>query len=235
MEITVVHGQAHKGSTYHVSRELISHLEGNEKAVVHSFMLPIDGPNFCVGCFSCIYKGEGFCPHQEKMKTIVEALEASDVIIIDSPTYCFEMTGQLKTLFDHLGFMWMTHRPNGKMFNKVGVAISTAAGAGAKRVTKSIRLQFTWWGVGKSFRLPVLVNAKSYKEVSDEKKIEITKKTSKLAKKITKELGNVKTNFISKFLFKLMSMMHKTNTWNPVDKDHWEKQDWLKKTKPWRV
>ena len=30
---------------------------------------------------------------------------------LDKLTYCFEMTGQLKTLFDHLGYLWLSHRP----------------------------------------------------------------------------------------------------------------------------
>ncbi|OHE25505.1 MAG: hypothetical protein A2Z84_08850, partial [Tenericutes bacterium GWA2_35_7] len=217
MEITVIHGQMHKGSTYHVTEELTKKLALNDSDIIHTFSLPQQGPQFCVGCFSCIYKGESFCPHASQVKPIVDAMISSDVIIIDSPTYCLEMSGQLKTLFDHLGYMYMTHRPQGIMFKKIGVAISTAAGAGAKNVTKTIKKQMFWWGIGKTYRLPVLVQAKSFSEVSDKIKQGIILDTDRLASRILKKVNHVKPRFLSKALFTLMSMMHKTNTWNPID------------------
>ncbi|HEY8391580.1 MAG TPA: NAD(P)H-dependent oxidoreductase, partial [Capillibacterium sp.] len=44
------------------------------------------------------------------------------------------MTGQLKTFLDHMGYRWLPHRPHPQMFRKIGLAVSTAAGAGAKKV-----------------------------------------------------------------------------------------------------
>jgi hypothetical protein len=35
-------------------------------------------------------------------------------------------------------YRWMSHRPHPKIFGKVGLVISTAAGAGAKKVTKAL-------------------------------------------------------------------------------------------------
>ncbi|MBN2504583.1 MAG: NAD(P)H-dependent oxidoreductase [Bacilli bacterium] len=234
MEITVIHGQIHRGSTYHVSEALINSLKQSPDDQVNSFMLPLDGPTYCVGCVSCIYKGESYCPHKDKVKPIAEAILRSDVIIIDSPTYCLDMSGQLKTLFDHLGYIYMTHRPNGEMFTKIGVAVSTAAGAGAKSVTKSIAKQMFWWGVGKTYRLPFLVKAKNYQEVPELIKAKIAEKTKKLGCKIQTKIGHVKPGLKSKALFKIMSMMHRGNTWNPIDKNHWESRSWLNKATPWR-
>ena len=57
MEITIIHGQGHEGSTYHVTAMLKEKLakEGDE---AHEYFLPADGPEFCVGCFGCMFKGE---------------------------------------------------------------------------------------------------------------------------------------------------------------------------------
>ena len=95
---------------------------------------------------------------------------ASDVLIFDSPKYCYEMSGQLKTLFDHYGYIWMSHRPRKEMFTKIGVGISTVAGGGAKKVTKSITKQLMWWGIGKMYQLLFNVNASSWKDVKEKKK-----------------------------------------------------------------
>jgi multimeric flavodoxin WrbA len=235
MKITVIHGQLHKGSTYHVTEELIGYLKQSDTDEVYSFSLPIDGPSFCVGCFGCIYKGESNCPHQVKVQAIVSAMVESDVIVIDSPTYCLEMSGQLKTLFDHMGYMYINHRPEGKMFQKIGVGISTAAGAGAKHVTKSITKQMFWWGIPKRYRIPVLVMAKSYSEVSEKIKVKITKQTKKVAQQIHHNLGHPHRDFLQRTLFRLMAMMQKNNTWNPIDIVHWENHGWINKIRPWRV
>jgi len=48
-----------------------------------------------------------------------------------------EMSGQLKTFFDHMAYRWISHRPHPSMKNKIGVAISTTAGAGAKGPQKN--------------------------------------------------------------------------------------------------
>ena len=61
------------------------------------------------------------------------------------------MSGQLKTFLDHLAYRWMAHRPYPKIFNKVGLVVSTAAGAGTKKVTKSLSDNLFYWGVPKIY------------------------------------------------------------------------------------
>ena len=119
MKITLIHGQAHKGSSYNIARQIADKLpaEGREVA---EFFLPRDAPGYCSGCFRCFNEGEEACPQAEKVQAVARSMEDSDIIIIDSPTYCLNMTGQLKTLFDHFAYMWLSHRPREAMFSKVG-------------------------------------------------------------------------------------------------------------------
>ena len=138
MDITIIHGQSHKGSTFHITDMMKQNLTDDD-TVIHEYFMPKDAPDFCIGCFNCIQKGEIYCPHADKVQEIVASMCLSEVIIIDSPNYCFEMTGQLKTLFDHMAYMWLSHRPRKQMFTKVGIVVSTAAGAGAWRRCPSCR------------------------------------------------------------------------------------------------
>ena len=247
MRITIIHGQSHKGSTYHITEQMKNKLsnkcnannksnacnkntESSASPIIYEFFMPADAPDFCVGCFRCIMKGEDSCPHQENIQKIVKAIEASDVIIVDSPTYCMEMTGQLKVFFDHLAYMWLSHRPNPAMYAKVGIVVSTAAGAGAKRVSKSISHQLFWLGISKCFQLPVNVNASSWNEVSAEKKNKIEARTDKIA---GKAMRKATVGIKSRFMFTVMRMNQKANTWNPIDKNHWEENGWLGKVRPW--
>lgn len=152
MKVAVIHGQAHKGSTYNVTRSLLDQLNCEEADIME---FQVNGMGQCMGCFSCILKDEERCPHRAQVEPIILAMEEADVIVVESPNYVMGMTGQLKSFFDHLGYRWMAHRPNGEMRKKIAVAISTTAGSGAKKATKDIATQFMWLAIGKyiSFRL----------------------------------------------------------------------------------
>lgn len=45
--------------------------------------------------------------------------------------------------------------------------------------------------------------------------------------------GKAKPSLKLKFMFGIMKGSQKNNKWNSTDKQHWESQGWLKKTKPW--
>lgn len=169
------------------------------------------------------------------MQIIVKSMERSDIIVFNSPTYCYGMTGQLKTFLDHLGYMWIPHRPNKKMFNKVGIVVSTASGTGAKKVTKALKQQMIWLGISNVFKYSKNVNASSWERVPDEIKKSIEEDTNKLAVKIQSKTKNIRVNFKLKFMFMIMRMMQKTNDWNVTDRNYWEKNGWLGKERPWQT
>ena len=127
MKIVLINGQNHKGSTYHVGRQLAEKLGGDVK----EFFLPRDFGEFCTGCAGCFMKGESACPHYEKLRPVTEAMDEADILILTSPVYVYHATGSMKAFLDHYGYRWMVHRPEEKMFRKQAVCISTAAGAGS--------------------------------------------------------------------------------------------------------
>lgn len=233
MEITIIHGQGHKGSTYHATAMLKEKLarEGDE---VHEYFMPADAPGFCIGCFGCMTRGEEYCPQAEKANRLVDSILRSGIIIIDSPTYCLEMTGQLKTFFDHFGYIYMSHRPRKEMFSKTGIVASTAAGAGAGKVTKSVARQMFWWGIPKIYRLNFSVNASSWDSVPEKIKARIKKKAEKISRSVLNMRGEPKPGIATRFMFGIMRQMQKANTWNEIDRKYWEKKGWLGAARPWK-
>ena len=153
MIITVIHGAMHKGITYSMTRAVLDKL-GNDNEI-HEFFMPADGPGYCVGCYNCFMKGEEYCPDAKKVQPIVKAIEQSSLIILDSPCYCLEMSGALKNMMDHLAYRWVTHRPDGRMYSKIGLTVSLSAGAPPKNVTKSMARQLKWMGVAKRYQFPL--------------------------------------------------------------------------------
>jgi len=230
MKITLIHGQDHKGSTYHIARMTAEKIGGD----INEFFLPKDFGEGCSGCLACLHKGRKFCLHSEKVGIIFDSMLASDIIIIGSPTYVFEMTSHLKGFFEHIFTAWLAHRPEQAMFSKTAVAVSTAAGAGMNRVTKSIAKQLFYLGVSKIYRIPFRVMAASWDGVSDKTKSKINKRTDAVARKIVSKKGRAAPGMRSKFMFSMMRNFQKGNDYATLDRAYWEEKGWLGKGRPWQ-
>ena len=228
MKVLIIHGQSHKGSTYHIANMLAEKLGGETT----EFFLPKDFGQFCAGCTNCFVKSETACPHYSQLDPITKAIDDADIIIMASPVYVFHATGAMKNLLDHYGYRWMAHRPEEKMFGKQAVIISTAAGIGMKSTNKDIADSMFYWGIAKIYQYGIAVQETSFDRVSDKRKQQIEKKISNMAAKIRNKQGKVKPGIKTKLFFNIMRMAQK-NGWNQADMDYWKEKGWLDKKRPW--
>ena len=228
MKITVIHGQSHKGSTYNIAKELYEKLGGE----VTEFFLPTDFDCFCKGCAVC-FTDETKCPDYEKLKPLTDAIDSADVIIFTSPVYVMHATGGMKAFLDHYGYRFMVHRPEEKMFTKQAVCISAAAGAGMGSTMKDIADSTFFWGIAKTYRLGVAVMETRWENVKPEIKQKIDRKTTSLAKRISKRVGKVSPDLKTRGFFMIMSMMQK-NGFNPADVRYWKEKGWTEGKRPWK-
>lgn len=228
MRIVIIHGQSHKGSTYHIARMLGEKLEGD----ITEFFLPKDFGSFCVGCTNCFQKSETLCPHYQSLLPITSAMDNADVIILASPVYVYHATGAMKVFLDHYGYRWMVHRPEEKMFKKQAVCISTAAGAGMKSTNKDMADSTFFWGIGKTYKYGVAVREVSWDMVNEKTKAQIDKKTTALASKIKRKNGHISPSIKTKAFFHIMRMLQK-HGWNEADVKYWKEKGWWGKERPW--
>ena len=77
MKTVIIHGQSHKGSTYHIANQLAEKIGGD----LTEFFLPRDFDEFCVGCTMCFMESEEKCPHYGKLQPLTRAMAEADVII----------------------------------------------------------------------------------------------------------------------------------------------------------
>lgn len=229
MNITILHGQSHKGSTYHIAHTLAEQLDGDTTEI----FLPNDFGDFCIGCTACFCKSETQCPHHHKLAPITKAIDEADVLILASPVYVYHATGAMKALLDHYGWRWMVHRPEESMFTKQAVCISTAAGAGMKSTNRDMADSTFWWGVARTYSYGVAVAETSWERVSDKKKLRIEKKLSALAKKISNRQEQVTPSVKTRLFFLVMRQMQK-HGWNQADMDYWNAKGWTEKKRPWK-
>lgn len=230
MKITVVYGQNHKGSTYHVARMLAEKLDGE----ITEIFLPRDFGEFCVGCANCILQDAKYCPHAEALQPLTQKLDEADVIILASPVYVYHATGSMKAFLDHYGWRWMVHRPERSMFRKQAVCISTAAGAGMKSTLKDMADSLWFWGVGRVYRYGLAVYAINYGHMSEKKKRDIDRKTTALAKKIKARDGKVQPSLKTKAFFTMMHMVRCKKPSDDADGTYWKQQGWTGRKRPWK-
>lgn len=233
MNVVMIHGVAHKGSTYHITQLLLKHLSSSHLTVTE-FFLPLDMNQFCTGCTLCFKKDETQCPHYNQIKPITNAMDQADLLIFNSPVYVYHITGQMKAFLDHYGHRFMIHRPNGAMFHKTAVIISTAAGGGMKSTNKDIKDSLTYWGVGKIHSYGKAIFSTKWKDVTNKRKDQIDKDIKHLANKISRNYLMVRPSLHVKLLFYMMRFMHKKFEISKIDHEYWNDKGWLEKTRPWK-
>lgn len=232
MKVVIVHGQNHKGSTYHISVMLAEKI--TEKNEIREFFLPKDFSNFCCGCTKCFAKDEKLCPHYEKLRFITEAVDEADVIILDSPVYVYHCTGSMKAWLDHYGWRWLVHRPEEKMFSKQAVVISTAAGAGMRYANKDMKDSLSFWGIPKIYSLGIAVRAVLWNEVKSSVKAKIERKTSHIADRIKACGIKPRVSLKGRIFFYAMSIVNRKGGISSADSEYWKSKGWIEKNRPWK-
>ena len=236
MKLTMIHGQAHRGSTCMVARELAEKIQKGmqEQAAITEFFLPEDFDKPCCGCYTCFQTSLEHCPHFQKLTPLADALLEADVIILDSPVYVYHATGQMMSLLDHFGTWWVVHRPRPEMSRKQAVVISTAAGGGMKSTNQDMADSLEMWGVHKVYRMGLGVQSTKPQEIPEGILRRIHKKTDRLSARICRQHGTQGYNTRAKKWFYLMRLAH--NHFPPAEPDwgYWERNGWHKNKRPWQ-
>ncbi|WNY23328.1 hypothetical protein MmiHf6_06330 [Methanimicrococcus hongohii] len=98
MRVIGILGSAREdGSTHYLMEEMMKEPQskGAETKIYNLAKMNI---GCCFGCQVC--RKTGSCVRKDDMFTLYDALKAADAIIIGTPIYMGEMTGQLKTFID---------------------------------------------------------------------------------------------------------------------------------------
>ncbi len=234
MKTVIIHGQNHKGSTYHVGRLFVEKIAAKEDII--EFFLPRDLNHFCLGCYQCM-EAEEKCPFYAEKKVIMDAMEEAEVLVFTTPTYCMRASAPMKAFIDLTFINWMPHRPRKSMFHKKAVVISTAAGAGMGSAMKDIKTCLSYWGISHIKTLGFAVQATKWEEVSVKCKEKIEAKTQKLAYQVKK--AKVSVGIKTRLLFLLMKMTgnnpEKLNTPMETDYLYWKNQGWFDGSTPWEI
>lgn len=239
VKILVINGTEKHGVTYRLKEIFLEQFRG--KASITEYYLPKDCPAFCIGCVSCLLKGEHTCKDAKYTQKIATSLSESDLIVMTSPAYVMHTTGSMKALLDHFAYLWMPHRPAPEMFTKRAVIITQCLGAGAKSAAKDIKHSLSWWGISEiKVFTGKLMRDIVWEKLAEKKRSKLTKKIRRMSERFSKvnyeKPSRVNTTTKIKFLFcrMLQKELHKNDP-EYLDGRYWAEQGWLGKTRPWRT
>lgn len=104
MKIILINGSPRKnGATATILNEIGSCLkqyQGVEAKVIHVDDLELI---YCIGCSSCYKTGK--CIYGDDLERLSKEIESADGIILGSPTYASNVSGQMKTMIDRGHFV----------------------------------------------------------------------------------------------------------------------------------
>ena len=124
MKILVLNGspKKEKSDTMHITRAFLNGMmetAHHEIQMIHVIDRHIE---FCSGCLVCMRNG-GVCCHNDDMRSILEQILESDLLLFSFPLYCYGMPAMLKNLIDRtLPLSSMAMQKVGDRYEHVGQA-----------------------------------------------------------------------------------------------------------------
>jgi multimeric flavodoxin WrbA len=173
----------------------------------------------CKGCWNCTRMNK--CPIQDDLTLLKEKMIDCDMLILGSPVYTNQISGQMKIMFDRL-FTWCHIFP---LLGKYSISACTTGGEGMKPVKYFLQKMLATYG---TFTLGHIESAGGFTPGHFPLRDKARIKNSKIAQRVARIILEDKKPRISRLqkeMFKVMSQkMHGTNLFrHMVDSD--EKSD----------
>jgi multimeric flavodoxin WrbA len=89
----------------------------------------------CLGCYTCMAKGEDKCPLKDDRAAIEEQLLAADGVILSSPVHVANVSGLMKNFMDRIAYT--NHRP--RFHRQKVLTVVNMAGTSKKETLSALR------------------------------------------------------------------------------------------------
>ena len=140
--LVIVSSSRGKGNTYKATKQFEEKIKSLGEVEFDYLFLKEANLKPCRGCFTCVTRGEQFCPIKDDRAKIEKQMLNSDGVIFASPVYVFNVTTLMKNFIDR--FAYASHRP--PFFNQSAIAITTSAGGGIKETLNYLESITRSWG-----------------------------------------------------------------------------------------
>lgn len=119
VKIVILNGSPRKnGATAFILNEIYQKLNKHHNVEVRFFNFADFNLKYCIGCCKCYEIGK--CIFNDDIEKLSKTIETADGIIIGSPTYASNISGQMKVIIDRGHFVIEQ-----LLFGKYAVSVST--------------------------------------------------------------------------------------------------------------
>lgn len=140
MKIVILNGSHRKnGATALILNEMFQKLENYPNVEVLYFNVADFNLKYCIGCCKCYETGK--CIFNGDIEKLSETIETADGIIIGSPTYASNISGQMKVIIDRGHFVIEQ-----LLFRKYAISVSTYENYGGKDTSKILNRLLSYSG-----------------------------------------------------------------------------------------
>ncbi len=203
MKILAISGSPKRGNTYSVLNMIKENYPNIDFKIL---MLNEVNLKQCKGCYTCISKGEQYCPLKDDRDMIIDEILEADGVIFASPVYVNNVTSLMKNFMERFGFE--AHRP--RYYDKYAMLIAVCAMFGAKETNEFMKAIFGTFGfnIVSSLELEIAVNTEKEKKYVNEKTM---KEFNKFITSIKNQQKNTPTmgDLVRFNIFKSISKLNK--------------------------
>ena len=182
--------------------------------------------NFCIDAYGADFSQDGFSDVKQ-IDMIVPFIMNSDAHVLDIGCGNGKM---IKYLGDKTG----AHIHGFDYSDNAIMHAKTNNDSGDFRVGVIGKIEYSKESFDVIVAMDMAVQAMSFDGVSADKKEKIEKKTTMLARKLSKT-ATPSVGIKTRFMFWMMGMMQKKG-WNssPIETEYWKEKGWLDGKKPWK-
>lgn len=217
------------GNTYKITKLVEKRIKELGNVEFEYVFLSDINLNMCLGCRTCMDKGEEFCPLKDDRVLIEDKIKSVDGVIFASPTYVGNVSGLMKNFIDR--FAYVCHRP---CFFKSAMAITTSGGGGAGFMLLNLSIPLSSWGFKIDHKFGVVMHEHMKRYSGKENQTlekDMTKKVNIAARKFYKSLHESppRPNTFAMAQFLYVKHEHSRDDPNSIDYQYWKSCGWYEK------
>jgi len=231
MNVLVVSGSPRKKDSYLICREIKNELEKYDSAIEFDYLQLSESHILdCKGCGICFHKCELLCPCKEDETGLIkEKMKKADAVIISSPVYAYQVTGQMKKFIDRLSYLF--HRQ--ELCGKPVIIVITTDGGGSKQVYKYLKMVVSGWAMDLVGDVQII--SPMYFENREPKGVfkynkrihaKGQKKIKILAKKLHEKMDQTNKKVPTYYDIFLFNCLRSKIYTSDADRDYWRDKGW---------
>ncbi|MGY5864400.1 MAG: NAD(P)H-dependent oxidoreductase [Candidatus Thorarchaeota archaeon] len=139
MKILAICGSHRKGNSYSVLSKISEHYPHIDYELL---MLKDTNLEDCRGCYTCVLRGEQFCPLKDDRDLVIQKMLDADGVVFQSPVYVNNISSLMKSFMERFGYV--SHRP--LFFGKPAIVMAVCGGFGADEANQYMDDIFSSFG-----------------------------------------------------------------------------------------